>query len=105
MYRGLRIFIKTKYKLLMDFEKIQLNNKINEIIQNAFIDFKLKHGEFFKDQLKIAQNTIKDTQDMQWSNNLDRNIINDSLISETNCSEKKINFFIIVIFLLYILYY
>ncbi|QSL66952.1 hypothetical protein MERGE_001339 [Pneumocystis wakefieldiae] len=79
----------------MDFEKIQLNNKINEIIQNAFIDFKLKHGEFFKDQLKIAQNTIKDTQDMQWSNNLDRNIINDSLISETNCSEKKINFFII----------
>ncbi|EMR08643.1 hypothetical protein PNEG_03118 [Pneumocystis murina B123] len=77
----------------MDFEKIQFSEKINQVIQNAFIRFKLEHGEFFKNQLKIAQNTIKYTQDIQWSNNLDRNIINDSLISKADCSEKKINFY------------
>ncbi|KTW31640.1 hypothetical protein T552_04061 [Pneumocystis carinii B80] len=56
----------------MDLGKIQFSEKINQVIQNAFMKFKLEHAEFFK---------------------ANSNIIDDSLISKANSSEEKINFY------------
>ncbi|KAG4303879.1 hypothetical protein PORY_002733 [Pneumocystis oryctolagi] len=53
----------------------------------------LDHSELVKNELNIAQNTIKHGQNIQWFNNLDKNIIkSDFSISKSNYCGKKIVF-------------
>ncbi|KTW25815.1 uncharacterized protein T551_03651 [Pneumocystis jirovecii RU7] len=79
----------------MDLEKIQYNEKINQIIQNALSKFRQDHNEFVKNELNIAQNTIQRGQSIQWFNNLNKNIIeNDFFDPKSNYNEKKMTFYV-----------
>ncbi|CCJ29053.1 unnamed protein product [Pneumocystis jirovecii] len=66
----------------MDLEKIQYNEKINQIIQNALSKFRQDHNEFVKNELNIAQNTIQRGQK------------NDFFDPKSNYNEKKMTFYV-----------